>query len=348
VVDKTFHCQQTINYASGKLYDLHFAIDFPATATLLNASITPRTKITENYVINVTETDTPCQLTMAIINEFLTNLSHELDDEQQLNELVEWLKSKVCIIDAAVLCQSCVETDPPISVMLISFEENGIMKKFILDVSMTKPLNAVAYSECEEFVEQSNCKDELFYYSRDEKRFIDFRNDYLLIGYLQHVEDEKMINIINQTGIFKPVIIDHIRHASNEEYSLMLVNTKEQKSCSQLKEIIFLLEKATNVAFVNLVFEGLFCLGFDCRELTALTDEFLVMVRDRNNLSDLYAIVQETNTRIKYQNEFMPHWFCISADKNSKGNALQMANYFYETGMFVATEPNFRHGLIRK
>ena len=50
--DKTYPYRQTTNYSSGNLYDLHFTIDFNATVTMMNASITPRTKITENYVIN--------------------------------------------------------------------------------------------------------------------------------------------------------------------------------------------------------------------------------------------------------------------------------------------------------
>jgi hypothetical protein len=33
-------------------------------------------------------------------------------------------------------------------------------------------------------------------------------------------------------------------------------------------------------------------------------------------------------------NGFMPLWYTLSCSKNSKGNALEMANTFYETGFF--------------
>jgi hypothetical protein len=39
----------------------------------------------------------------------------------------------------------------------------------------------------------------------------------------------------------------------------------------------------------------------------------------------------------------MKHWYVISADKNSQGNALQMSNFFYETKRFAAAEPNWYH-----
>jgi hypothetical protein len=36
----------------------------------------------------------------------------------------------------------------------------------------------------------------------------------------------------------------------------------------------------------------------------------------------------------------MKDWYSIYADKNSQGDALDLANYFYETGLFAASEPD--------
>ena len=49
--------------------------------------------------------------------------------------------------------------------------------------------------------------------------------------------------------------------------------------------------------------------------------------------------ISETNTELVTQNEFMPKWFELRATKNSNGDALKMANYFYETGLFESAEP---------
>jgi len=46
------------------------------------------------------------------------------------------------------------------------------------------------------------------------------------------------------------------------------------------------------------------------------------------------------NTLLVSQNTFLPQWFHLRADKNSNGDALQMANYFYETSLFEHSEPD--------
>ena len=83
--------------------------------------------------------------TLPIVNEFLAGLANNLDDGQKLQTLAAWLKAQPCINDASVLCQSCNETDPPVSEILISFDEDGETKEFVLDVSMGKPLKAAGY-----------------------------------------------------------------------------------------------------------------------------------------------------------------------------------------------------------
>ena len=85
--------------------------------------------------------------TIPFINEFLSDLSSNLDDKQKLQALEVWLKSYPCIIDATILCVSCIYTLPAQSEMLISFEENGVVKEFTLDISMSNPLKAVRYHE---------------------------------------------------------------------------------------------------------------------------------------------------------------------------------------------------------
>ena len=64
------------------------------------------------------------------VDEFLSGLSDDLDDAQKLQELAAWLKSQPCIIDAAVLCQSC-EGEAGNSLISVSFDENGINQEFV-------------------------------------------------------------------------------------------------------------------------------------------------------------------------------------------------------------------------
>ena len=85
--------------------------------------------------------------TIPFINGFLASLPNSLNDEQKLQALTTWLNSCSCITDATIVCASCIKTLPLQSEIAISFEENGITKSFILDISMSNPLKAIHYHE---------------------------------------------------------------------------------------------------------------------------------------------------------------------------------------------------------
>jgi hypothetical protein len=80
--------------------------------------------------------------TMPVMNEYLEKLPQNLSDKQKLEQLTNWLKSAPCIIDATILCESCISgmNTQKMSEILITFEENGIVKEFIYDILMTNPL----------------------------------------------------------------------------------------------------------------------------------------------------------------------------------------------------------------
>jgi|GEM_PF-579718 len=91
--------------------------------------------------------------TIPIINEFLAGLPNSnsfSEDEQNLQDLAKWLKSNSCVIDATVLCVSCIYTLPAQSEVSFSFQEGEITKLVTLDISMSKPLIAGICSVIEE------------------------------------------------------------------------------------------------------------------------------------------------------------------------------------------------------
>lgn len=189
-----------------------------------------------------------------------------------------------------------------------------------------------------------DCKEELYYSYGDEKVFLDslFLNDHLLVGFSEQAQGEEILDAVNETGMFHATGKGDIFRSGQEgKADLLLVQTLTPKTCTQLKEIIEELQSNPAVAFSNLTFKGTFCIGDDCSDVMLYTDEFTVKVKDENDLSDLQSVAQETNTKIKEQHKLMPDVYVLSADKTSKGNSLQMSNYFQETGKFVYAEPNF-------
>lgn len=74
--------------------------------------------------------------TVPIINDFLANQKKGLDDEQYLEALIKWLKKHPCVVDAVILQESTIYE------VLITFEENGIRKDYVLDMTTTNPFRA--------------------------------------------------------------------------------------------------------------------------------------------------------------------------------------------------------------
>ena len=235
------------------------------------------------------------------------------------------------------------ETDDNAGCYLIVNESNGNLLEIKAKKEICPPWSRCYDPRWKRIVIGYDCdKDELSYYgnfydSNDKKTFLDgrFLNNCLLVGYPKQVQGTEIIDYLNQTGLFNPVDTSDLQALPNHAYidfSALIVYTKENKTCSQLKEIIHTLEKADIIAFASLT------AGKSDEPDWTYTDEIAVGVKDKDDLSDLYAVMEETNTRIKKQTEI---YYLLGVGKNSMGNAVQVANYFYETGKFKYAHPNF-------
>ena len=155
------------------------------------------------------------------------------------------------------------------------------------------------------------------------------------------MKNGEIVRYITQTGLFKPVNASKIVREENSRwrtttYNYLFVSTKSSKTCTQLKEIIRTLEKSPIVAYASLSL----CDTYQCLEFLSFPNYFYVVVKDPDDLVDLHAVVQETNTRIIGQ-YIWPEWFFVETNKKSKVNSLKMANYFHETGKFTRAMPDF-------
>lgn len=72
-----------------------------------------------------------------------------------------------------------------------------------------------------------------------------------------------------------------------------------------------------------------------------LSHLFYVKLKDIDDLNILKNKCFENKVEIVGQNQFMPEWYTIQVTKWSNGNALQMANLFYESNLFATAEPDF-------
>ena len=72
-----------------------------------------------------------------------------------------------------------------------------------------------------------------------------------------------------------------------------------------------------------------------------LTNLFYVFLNDIGDYMTFEKKAEEVNANIISKYDELPGMYVLSCTKYSKGNALELANLFYETGMFKDTEPSF-------
>lgn len=72
-----------------------------------------------------------------------------------------------------------------------------------------------------------------------------------------------------------------------------------------------------------------------------LTNLFYVKLKKESDYNVLLNTAQSNGVQILGKNKFMPLWYTLSCTNNSNGNAMKMANIFYESGLFAYSEPDF-------
>jgi subtilisin family serine protease len=78
-----------------------------------------------------------------------------------------------------------------------------------------------------------------------------------------------------------------------------------------------------------------------------LSQFFYVILKQEEDVELLTDFAMDNLVEVVGNDRFMPLLYILSCDKNSKGNALEMANLFYETGRFASAQPDLMedHGV---
>jgi len=76
-----------------------------------------------------------------------------------------------------------------------------------------------------------------------------------------------------------------------------------------------------------------------------LTNLLHVSLKKSGDITTLEKLAKEYNVGIIGRFSEMPLWYAVACTKESKGNALEVANSFYESGLFEEASPAFiSHG----
>ncbi|MBN1118487.1 MAG: hypothetical protein JXA77_14850 [Bacteroidales bacterium] len=185
-----------------------------------------------------------------------------------------------------------------------------------------------------------DCPTEHFYYTYAEKYYIDsiLQNDYLLIGFKGTYSIEEIDEFLDETQSFNN---DNLNVRSDSSNILIIRKFKETKTCLEISNIIYELQRDNRVDFAAYTYTGEFCIGFDCTELMSYANEFVVKLNDTLQFDSVQALCLSTDTWILEKKK--RGRYLIGVDKNSQGNAMEMANSFYESGIFEYSHPNFHY-----
>ena len=74
---------------------------------------------------------------------------------------------------------------------------------------------------------------------------------------------------------------------------------------------------------------------------TYISNKFYVKLFDYSDTVFLHSIANEKNVDVLREISFAPQTYVLACSSSSAGNALEMANFFYETNIFEYSEPEF-------
>ncbi|OFX84941.1 MAG: hypothetical protein A2W99_16180 [Bacteroidetes bacterium GWF2_33_16] len=188
----------------------------------------------------------------------------------------------------------------------------------------------------------NNCLEKHYYYEQSEKISIgsNILQNYIFIGFDYSATNSEIYSFIEDEAT-----LDSNFEVEINEYNInskkALCKFTSSMNCSEIKNIIEKFYKNEIVIFASYVYDCDMLFGGVQYDYMSYSDEFLVKVENSDNLDELNTIADQTGTIVKSEVYMMPNWYTLSSNKNSQGNALEMANFFYETGKFKNAVPNF-------
>ena len=129
----------------------------------------------------------------------------------------------------------------------------------------------------------------------------------------------------------------NLKESNNTNQSIRYGTIEYQSTSSGLEYVqkIKALKKLENLRTVSPNFIG------EYGTKIGLSDYFYVKLKKASDFEKLKQLANQKNVQIIEQNEFMPLWHTLRCTENTKENALKVANYFFETGLFSSSAPDF-------
>jgi subtilisin family serine protease len=161
--------------------------------------------------------------------------------------------------------------------------------------------------------------------------------DKVLIAFREGITLEKQTALIKGAAIFKPLKAEMNLPSPRVTIAEILPGKTEKEILRALAQ----LRISDDVIYANSF------LVYSDGTLQGIQDRFAVKLKSASDYSKLESLVRNNGAEIVEPNRYDPLVYFIKVNKNSKGNALELANQFAESKQFTYAEPDFLKILIR-
>ncbi len=171
----------------------------------------------------------------------------------------------------------------------------------------------------------NDCKSRYYYYN-SEKIILTEIAYQGSISFYDTLSVETINQIIEQ---YKEIQVLSI--PSNSNHAIISIDSK---NCNETDKLFATLKNDSRISNCNKFFvsEKGFTLG--------ISDVFVCKLKSSTSPSQMTELINDNQTEIIKSNTSNYHYI-IRADKDSNGDALDMANIFFESGFFEYAEPEF-------
>ena len=170
--------------------------------------------------------------------------------------------------------------------------------------------------------------------------------DYIYIGFSTEMPDSDIVNFINNQPDLVDIDATSIHIEDYDTSKAVVAQFTTGKTCHQIHSFINQMNANEEVLYTSYTYQSSFWIGETTYDVMTYGNLFYVRVTNADDLSALNATALETNTTIEFEHEFLEGVYIMSTSKDSDGDALDMANYFQQTGNFEFAEIIFYDYLL--
>ncbi|HSI91202.1 MAG TPA: hypothetical protein VK927_08795 [Adhaeribacter sp.] len=177
-----------------------------------------------------------------------------------------------------------------------------------------------------------------YYYENQKMNLGLIKTDMLIIGFVDGTDTATKEKILAEYD-FLSRILDETTSGS-ADLTVVMVKPDANLTPGTMEVKMNLLEQNPQIMYASPFFPP----NVNSPGRLGISNQFLVTLESESDMKYLENLLKRTRTRLV--EPLGPLTYIVAADKNSAGNALDMANYFHESQGIKNAEPDFFHNLI--